>query len=61
MVAVPQEVWGLDLQTGKLRWFCQTSLSGNVSPTIQVNAQTLYAFGGRPVASIAMTAGVSEM
>ena len=57
VVAVPQEVWGLDLQTGKLRWFCQTSLSGNVSPTIQVNAQTLYAFGGRPVASIAMTAG----
>ena len=33
VIAVPGEVWGLNAETGKLAWFVETQLTGNVSPS----------------------------
>ena len=58
VVAVPGEVWGLDPQTGKLRWHAEMGLTGNVSPSVIVDGDTVYVFGGfRSSGSLAVRAG----
>jgi outer membrane protein assembly factor BamB len=58
VLAVPGEVWGMNPRTGKLTWFVQTSLTGNLSPGIIVDGATLYAFGGyRSSGSLAIKVG----
>jgi hypothetical protein len=57
VVAVAGEVWGLNPETGKLRWYVTTQISGNVSPTPIVDGDVIYITGGRPVASHAIRAG----
>lgn len=58
VIAVPGEVWGMNPRTGKLTWFVQTSLTGNLSPGIIVDSKTLYAFGGyRSSGSLAIQVG----
>lgn len=46
VVAVPGELWALNLGTGKLKWYATTKLTGNVSPTTILDKDKLYAFGG---------------
>lgn len=46
VLAVPGELWGLNLANGKLRWYAETRLTGNVSPTTILDDGTIYAFGG---------------
>ena len=46
VVAVPGELWGVNLKNGKLKWFAQTNLTGNVSPTTILDGETVYTFGG---------------
>jgi outer membrane protein assembly factor BamB len=46
IVAVPGEIWGLNLKSGKLRWFAETNLTGNVTPTTILDGETVYTFGG---------------
>lgn len=48
VIAVPQEVWGMNPETGKLRWYATHGLSGNVSPSIISGGDTAYVFGGYP-------------
>lgn len=48
VVAVPQELWGLNPETGKLRWYAVHGLSGNVSPSLVPGGDTAYIFGGFP-------------
>ena len=52
IVAVPGELWGLNLKNGKLRWFAETNLTGNVTPTTILDGDTIYTFGDidRPAA-----------
>lgn len=58
VVAVPGEVWGLDPGTGKLRWHAEMGLAGNVSPSVIVDGETVYVFGGfRSSGSLAILAG----
>ncbi|MGY8770693.1 MAG: outer membrane protein assembly factor BamB family protein [Pirellulales bacterium] len=58
VVPVAGEVWGLNPDNGKLRWFCETSLTGNISPSAQVDGDVVYIFGGyRGSGSIAIRAG----
>lgn len=58
VVAVPGEVWGLDPATGKLRWFATMGLTGNVSPSVIVDRDVVYVFGGfRSSGSLALRAG----
>ncbi len=58
VVSAPSELWGLNPDTGKLRWYCENDLGGTVSPSPVVDGTTIYAFGGnRPSGSIRIQAG----
>jgi hypothetical protein len=58
VIAVPNEVWGMNPETGKLRWFAKTRLEGNVSPSVVAKDDLVIAFGGYPATtSIAVRAG----
>ncbi len=60
VVAVPSEVWGLDPATGKIRWHAAHALTGNLSPSVVVNGDVVYVFGGfRSAGSLAVRAGGS--
>lgn len=48
VLAVPQEVWGMNPDTGKLRWYAQHQLPGNVSPGVINGGHQLFVFGGYP-------------
>ncbi len=49
VLGVPQEIWGMNPDTGKLRWYAQHNLPGNVSPGVVVGSDAMYVFGGFPV------------
>lgn len=58
VIAVPGEVWSLNPDTGKLRWYAETNLTGNISPTVQFGDGRLYVFGGyRGAGSLALRPG----
>ena len=58
VIAVPSEVWGLDPATGKLRWHATHALTGNISPSVVVDGDVVYVFGGfRSAGSLAVRAG----
>ncbi|WP_153556869.1 outer membrane protein assembly factor BamB family protein [Roseimaritima sediminicola] len=58
VISVPEEIWALNPKTGKLRWFCESPMSGNVCPSVIVDGKTIYSFGGfRASGSIAVEAG----
>jgi len=58
VVAVPSEVWGLDPATGKIRWHASHALTGNISPSVLVDGDVVYVFGGfRSAGSFAVRAG----
>ena len=58
ILALPQEVWGLNPDTGKLRWFARHGLPGNVSPCVIVGSDRLFIFGGYPATgTVAYTLG----
>ena len=46
IVAVPGEVWGMNLENGALNWYAETRLTGNVSPSPQLDGDKVYLFGG---------------
>ena len=48
VLGVPGEVWGLNPETGKLRWFIESSITGNVSPSPVIGGGRTYIFGGYP-------------
>jgi len=60
VLAVPGEVWGMNPVTGKLVWYAETTMTDNLSPSVIVDGDRIYAFGGyRSSGSIAMRAGGS--
>jgi outer membrane protein assembly factor BamB len=57
-LAVPGELWGLNPETGKLRWFAESGITGNVSPSVVAADGVVYATGGYPrQGTIAVRAG----
>ena len=46
ILAVPEEVWGLNPETGKLAWYVPTTLTGNLSPSVIIEGDLAYVFGG---------------
>ena len=48
LIAVPGEVWGLNPNTGKLDWYAETGLPGNICPSLSVANGVVYGFGGYP-------------
>ena len=58
VLAVPGELWGLNPDTGKLRWFAATGIDGNVSPTVVTADGVIYSTGGFPrMGTVAVRAG----
>lgn len=58
VLAVPGELWGLNPDTGKLRWFASTRIDGNVSPSVVAADGVIYSTGGYPrLGSVAVRAG----
>lgn len=58
VISVPGEIWALNPKTGKLKWYAETSMTGNVSPSIIVDGDTVFSFGGfRSSGSQAVRAG----
>lgn len=58
VVAAPGEIWGLNPDTGKLQWFAEHKLTGNICPSVIADGETTYIFGGfRSVGSLAVRAG----
>ncbi len=48
IMAVPQELWGLNPDSGKLRWYATHDLPGNLSPGVVLGDGAAYVFGGFP-------------
>jgi len=48
VIAVPQEIWGMNPENGKLRWYAAHGLTGNVSPSVIPGDGVAYIFGGFP-------------
>ena len=46
--ALPDELWALNPDTGKLRWFATSGLPGNIAPSVVVGDGVVFAFGGFP-------------
>jgi outer membrane protein assembly factor BamB len=58
VLAVPGELWGMNPDTGKLRWFAGTGLKGNISPSVVFDGGMIYANGGFPgLGSVAVRGG----
>ncbi len=50
VLAIPQELWGMNPETGKLRWYAAHGLTGNVSPSLvpSSSGDQVFVFGGFP-------------
>lgn len=46
--ALPDELWALNPDTGKLRWFASSGLPGNIAPSVVAGEGVVFAFGGFP-------------
>ncbi len=58
VISVPGEIWSMNPSTGKLLWFAESPMTGNVSPSVIVDGDTIYSFGGyRASGSIAVKTG----
>lgn len=57
IVPTPGEVWSLNPNTGKLRWFAATPQDGNASPSAVISEGVVYLYGGRPGGSAAVRMG----
>ena len=58
VLAVPGEIWGLNAETGKLRWYAEHQLTGNICPSIIMDRETAFVFGGfRSAGSLALRVG----
>jgi hypothetical protein len=60
VVAVQNEVWGLNPDTGKLRWHAAVPISSNMAAGVVAHEGVVYAFGGnRGPGTVAVKAGGS--
>ena len=58
VISVPGEIWSMRPETGKLKWFTATPMTGNVSPSVVVDGENIYSFGGyRSSGSISVRVG----
>ncbi len=58
VIGVPNEVWGLNPDTGRLKWYAETGLDGNVSPSPVAANGIAYIFGGyHNTSSVAIRTG----
>ncbi len=46
--ALPDELWAINPETGKLRWYATSGLPGNIAPSAVAGDGVVFAFGGFP-------------
>ena len=58
VIAVPGELWAFDPDDGKLLWYVEHDLTGNISPSVIVGDDRVFVFGGyRSAGSLAVRPG----
>jgi outer membrane protein assembly factor BamB len=57
LISVPGEIWALNPETGKLRWYCDGLMSDSVCNSLLVEDDVIYALGERGGGSLAVRAG----
>jgi outer membrane protein assembly factor BamB len=57
LMAVPGEIWGMNPDTGKLRWYVQNSNARNICCSVVVDKDVAYVIGGREGGSAAVRVG----
>lgn len=57
VIGAPYEIWALNPETGKLRWWCEAMDSDSFNSSVVVSGDTVYAVEGRSGGSIALKAG----
>ena len=57
VIAVTDEIWGLNPDTGKLRWYAITEHGRPICPSVIAKDGIVYAIGGRSGRAIAVRAG----
>ena len=46
--SLPEELWALNPDSGKLSWFATSGLPGNIAPSVVAGEGVVFAFGGFP-------------
>jgi outer membrane protein assembly factor BamB len=57
VIGAPYEIWGINPETGKLRWFCNAMETDQFNSSVLVDGGMIYAVEGRGGGSIAIRAG----
>ncbi len=57
VIGVPYEIWGLNPDTGKLRWFCNATEDDSYRSSVIASGDMVYAIEGRNGGSYAVKAG----
>lgn len=57
VVAVPGEVWGFNIETGKLRWFSRGTTDDTASSSLAIADGVVFAVGGRGGDAVAVKVG----
>lgn len=57
VIGVPYEIWGLNPDTGKIRWFCEALNTRSFCSSVVTDGQVVYAMGDQGSGSIAVKAG----
>lgn len=57
VIGVPDEIWGFNPDTGKLRWYCEALKLRTFCSSVVTDGQVIYAMGDQGSGSIAIKAG----
>ncbi|MDX1948157.1 MAG: PQQ-binding-like beta-propeller repeat protein [Pirellulaceae bacterium] len=57
VLCVPQEIWGFNPETGKLRWYCDGIAENAMCTSVVSKDGVVYAIGGRRGGAVAVKAG----
>jgi outer membrane protein assembly factor BamB len=57
VIGVPYEIWGLNPESGKLRWYCEASQDDSYCSSVVAEGDTVFAVEGRGGGSFAIRAG----
>ena len=57
VIGAPFEIWGLNPQTGKVRWYCEAIDEDSFNTSVVIHDGVVYAVEGRSGGSIAVEAG----
>lgn len=60
VIGVPNEIWGLNPDTGKLRWYCPGLNTDSFCSSVVADGDIVYGVEGRGGGSIAVRAGGSD-